>query len=111
MFNLFGAIRVDRGRRQKCCQLSHPNRHKLDATMARPPIRGLNGVKMTLLADRHHRYPLNEVGRVEERAIKRVFRGGRDLPRTISLDHGVLPSPAWLWPADPPKTTFQEGYT
>ena len=25
-----------------------------------------------------HRYPPKEVGRVEERALKRVFRGGRD---------------------------------
>ena len=34
-------------------------------------------INSTHLADRHHSYPPNEVGRVEKRAIKRVFRGGR----------------------------------
>jgi len=31
---------------------------------------------------RQHSYPPNEVGRVEKRALKRVFRGGRDPPRS-----------------------------
>ena len=59
-------------------------------------------------SDRHRRHPPNEVGRVEKRAKSEFFGEGKiGFVRLVRI---TSPSPAWLSPDDPPKTTIRVRY-